>query len=193
MTSRLGIRWLAVPFAASLLLAACGDDDNEADTGNTSSTAASSGNSTTSTPATDSGSGGGDYGGPGGTSATTSATGGAAVVEIGGEGLDFGDILVDADGKTLYLYANDTEMNASTCNDQCAVAWPPFLADSAEAGDGVTGDVSVITRDDGDSQVAINGHPLYYFAGDAGPGEANGQGTLDVWHVSDPAGEPVSS
>lgn len=198
MTTRLRYRWLAIPFAAALLLAACGDDDTETDTGGTTTDGGSDNPNTSATTAdtSDSGSGGGDYGSPGGgTSETTAMDDGAAaagLVEIGGEGLDFGDILVDPDGKVLYAYANDTE-GASTCNLQCATAWPPYIADAAEAGEGVTAEISVIERDDGDMQVAANGHPLYYFAGDSGPGEANGQGTLDVWHVVDPAGEIVES
>jgi len=200
MTILLRSRWLAIPFAASLLLAACGDDDDtETDTGGTTTDAGSDTSATTGATTTDGGSsdGGGDYGAPGDgsdTSGTTAPDGGAAsgaAVQVG-EGGDLGDILVDADGMTLYAYANDTE-GASTCNDQCATAWPPYLADATDSGDGVTAELSVIERDDGDMQIAANGQPLYYFAGDAAPGDANGQGTLDVWHVVDPAGEIVES
>jgi predicted lipoprotein with Yx(FWY)xxD motif len=187
MTTRLRSRWLAVPFAASLLLAACGDDDNSTDTGGT--TTAGGGTSATTTPTTAGTSGGGDYGGPGG-SATTVVDGAAAGSVALADGGDLGQILVDADGMTLYVYGNDTE-GASTCNDQCATGWPPYVADSGTAGDGVTGDVTVITRDDGDKQVAINGQPLYRFAGDAAAGDTNGQGAGGVWHVVDAAGEPV--
>ena len=37
---------------------------------------------------------------------------------------DYGDILVDVDGNTVYLFMPDAQ-GASTCNGQCAANWPP--------------------------------------------------------------------
>jgi predicted lipoprotein with Yx(FWY)xxD motif len=204
MTTRPHLRWFAIPFAASLLLASCGDDDTETDTGGTTTdgdtteTTTADTPDTTAAPATDGGSGdpyGGDpYGGgaapdPTTTVAVGEAGAGASALAVG-DGGDLGEILVDAEGMTLYVYANDTE-GTSNCSDACATAWPPYVSDADTAGDGITGTVSLIERADGDMQVAVNGQPLYRFAGDAEPGQANGQGTLDVWHVVDPAGTPV--
>lgn len=49
-------------------------------------------------------------------------------------------------------------------------------------------------RTDGTTEVAYNGHPLYYYAGDAKPGDTTGQG-LDLyraeWNVLSPAGEKI--
>jgi predicted lipoprotein with Yx(FWY)xxD motif len=105
-------------------------------------------------------------------------------------GADLGQYLVGENDLTLYIFTNDTAGDGkSVCNGDCATAWPPLLADSAEAvglEDGVTGDVTIITRDDGDSQVAYNGMPLYYFQGDTAAGQTNGQGLNDVWFVAEP-------
>jgi len=167
------VRWLAPVFAASLLLVGCSDDegDEEADT---SETTAAAPDDTTDTSGTD-------------TTDTTAATsdsvaaaepGTVSIAEVG----ELGEILVDADGMTLYRFMNDAQ-GTSNCNDACAEGWPPYEADAAIAGDGVTGEVGVITRNDGGTQVTINGWPLYTFGADAAPGEANGQDTGDVWYV----------
>jgi predicted lipoprotein with Yx(FWY)xxD motif len=82
-------------------------------------------------------------------------------------------------GRTLYTFDKD-EANKSNCNGACAAAWPPFMAkDGARA----SGNFSVITRDDGAKQWAINEKPLYFFAADAQPGDAKGDGKGGAWHV----------
>lgn len=103
---------------------------------------------------------------------------------------DLGEMLVDGDGNSLYLFIPDAQGD-STCYDDCEANWPP-LTDGAEAGPDV--DAALIgstTRTDGSDQVTYNGWPLYYFAGDAAPGDTNGQGLNDVWFVVSPAGEPI--
>lgn len=105
-------------------------------------------------------------------------------------GADLGEYLVGEDDLTLYIFTNDTkDAGTSVCNGDCATAWPPLLADAVEdvgLEDGVTGTVTIITRDDGTSQVAYNGMPLYYFQGDTAAGQTNGQGLNDVWFVAEP-------
>lgn len=103
---------------------------------------------------------------------------------------DLGEILVDDEGTTLYLFTPDAQ-GESTCYDDCEVNWPP-LTDGAEAGSGVDAAmVGSTTRSDGSEQVTYNGWPLYYFAGDVAPGETNGQGINDVWFVVSPGGDPI--
>ncbi len=100
----------------------------------------------------------------------------------------YGKILVDADGMTLYIFTKDTP-GESNCYDQCAQNWPPLLVGEGEsptAGPGVTGTLGVITRRDGTRQVTYNDMPLYRFAGDAKPGDANGQGVKGIWFVVHP-------
>jgi predicted lipoprotein with Yx(FWY)xxD motif len=60
------------------------------------------------------------------------------------------------------------------------------------AGEGVDAALlGTITRDDGAMQVTYNGWPLYYFADDTAPGDANGQGLGDVWFLVSPTGEAI--
>lgn len=103
---------------------------------------------------------------------------------------DLGDIVVDGEGRTLYLFTPD-EQGDPTCTDDCAAAWPPFEG-PATAGDGADGAMlATAPHPSGVTQVTYNGWPLYYFASDAGPGDVNGQGVNDVWFVVGPDGEPI--
>ncbi len=103
-----------------------------------------------------------------------------------------GSILTDAQGRTLYLLTKDGADQPS-CYAGCAQLWPPFISSTrAIAGSGV--DVTKLgtaMRTDGATQVTYNGHPLYYFAQDLKPGDANGQGFGGIWFVVSPSGDPV--
>lgn len=97
--------------------------------------------------------------------------------------------LTGEDGKTLYIFKKDTTPGKSSCNGDCATNWPPFVlaaGDSFKAGDGVTGALATIKRDDGTDQVTYKGAPLYYFAGDTASGQTNGQNVGTVWFVANP-------
>jgi predicted lipoprotein with Yx(FWY)xxD motif len=106
--------------------------------------------------------------------------------EVGPEGLrigstDAGDVLIDADGFTLYTFDNDSE-GTSTCNDPCQETWPPVPAETAIDTSSVKEEqFAAITRQDGSEQLALNGQPLYRFKDDVNPGDANGDGVGDVW------------
>ncbi|WP_123532834.1 COG4315 family predicted lipoprotein [Halosimplex salinum] len=108
---------------------------------------------------------------------------------------DLGEILVDGEGMTLYMFDSDTRgEGASTCYDGCAEAWPPLTVEDASAvsaGSEVSAEVTTFEREDGSVQVAADGWPLYYFASDEEPGDANGQGANDVWWVLRPDGTVV--
>ena len=101
-----------------------------------------------------------------------------------------GTFLTDATGMSLYLFTNDTP-GVSNCTGDCLVAWPALLTDGDPvAGDGVDASLLGTTiRDDGSVQVTYSGWPLYFFAGDAAPGDLAGQGVNDVWFVVSPTGE----
>jgi predicted lipoprotein with Yx(FWY)xxD motif/plastocyanin len=116
------------------------------------------------------------------------ASSSAALVNLA-QKANFGLFLVDDQGKTLYEYTKDTA-NTSTCYDQCAAAWPPFLTNGAPlAGTGITASLlGTTTRTDGKTQVTYSGHPLYYFAKDQKPGDITGQGVGGVWFVLSPRG-----
>lgn len=105
---------------------------------------------------------------------------------------EHGDILVDAEGMTLYMFDQDTQGEAmSSCYDGCADAWPPLTSDTSPTmGESVTADLTTFERDDDTTQVAANGWPLYYYNSDEEPGDTMGQGANDVWWVIDPSGTP---
>jgi predicted lipoprotein with Yx(FWY)xxD motif len=174
------MRFTARPIALAALtlglfglagLAACGDDDDS--TTNTSA-------ADTTKPAE-----------------TTTSTEAAAPAEgtstVATADATLGRILVDGEGRTLYLFMPDAQ-GASTCVDACADTWPA-LAGPATAGDGV--DEALLGTadrpDDGSAQVTYHGWPLYHFSGDAAPGDINGQGIGNVWFVVDAAGSAVAN
>ena len=110
----------------------------------------------------------------------------------------YGQVLVDGQGRALYLFAADT-ISQSTCYDACAVAWPPMLADKGTtvgAMHGATASLAgTTTRKDGMLQVTYNGHPLYYFSGDKNPGEITCQAVVNfgaAWYVVDPSGMAIT-
>jgi len=89
-----------------------------------------------------------------------------------------GKILVDAQGRSLYLFKKDAG-SKSACNGACAASWPPLIAHGKPtAGGGAQASMlGTVRRDDGTMQVTYSGHPLYLFAGDQQPGQVNGQGS----------------
>jgi predicted lipoprotein with Yx(FWY)xxD motif len=86
-------------------------------------------------------------------------------------------VLTDAKGLTLYWFGPDTPA-ASRCTGSCTAYWPPVTGDP-RAGPGVTGKLSTIKRPGGGLQATYDGHPLYTYVGDSGPGQANGN-NLDL-------------
>ena len=108
---------------------------------------------------------------------------------------DHGEILVGPEEMTLYMFDQDEEgAGESTCYEGCAESWPPLVAaDEPSAGTDVTAELSTFERDDGERQVAAGDWPLYYFAADEEPGDAEGQGVNDVWWVLAPDGTPMRS
>jgi predicted lipoprotein with Yx(FWY)xxD motif len=101
-----------------------------------------------------------------------------------------GDILVDGEGRTLYAFTKD-QGDQSACSGQCADNWPA-LTGTATAGTGVQASLlSSSMQANGDAQVTYDGRPLYHFAGDAQPGDVNGQGVSNVWFALSATGELV--
>lgn len=105
---------------------------------------------------------------------------------------DLGQILVDPEGFTLYIFTADSE-GESTCYDSCAETWPPVPADTAISPELDDSLFSAVPRDDGTEQLAINGMPLYLFTPDENPGDTMGQGVNDVWFVVDPDGNMLEA
>jgi predicted lipoprotein with Yx(FWY)xxD motif len=128
-------------------------------------------------------------------SAPTSAA--STALGIGTAALPPGTALVDGAGRALYLF--DADGITSSCTGACAQVWPPLRAPDALPGTtgAVQGSLLATTpRADGARQVTYDGHPLYYFAGDTGPGEARGQGVHNFgggWYVVAPNGDGIDA
>jgi predicted lipoprotein with Yx(FWY)xxD motif len=94
-----------------------------------------------------------------------------------------GKTLVDPHGMTLYTFDRDAVPGKSNCNGKCAANWPPLAAaaDATEAGNW-----SVVIRNDGSKQWAYKGKPLYTWMDDKRPGDTDGDGRNNAWHVAVP-------
>jgi predicted lipoprotein with Yx(FWY)xxD motif len=106
-----------------------------------------------------------------------------------------GQILVDGNGITVYLFVADTG-TTSTCYTSCAALWPPVLTTGApQAGTGANASLlGTTTRTDGKVEVTYAGHPLYYFVQDKVAGDTTGQGVNSfgaLWWVLSPAGAAI--
>jgi predicted lipoprotein with Yx(FWY)xxD motif len=166
------LRLAALALASALVLAACGGS-NTSNTSNTSSTTTTS--STASTP--------------------SSSPRPASVV--GTTTSSLGTFLVDAKGRALYLWDAD-HGSKSTCNGECATDWPPLTTTGTPkaSGKAKTSLLGTTKRSDGSREVTYAGHPLYYYAGDTGPGQTTGQGSDGFgapWWVVTPAGKAIQS
>jgi predicted lipoprotein with Yx(FWY)xxD motif len=124
----------------------------------------------------------------------TTSHGRAATVGVASTGL--GSVLVDRQGRTLYLFARDSGPT-SACSGVCAANWPPVLVSgNPRIGSGVKpSDVATTARPDGKRQLTYNGHPLYTFVNDTKPGDTNGEGISAFggsWFAVSPAGDKVA-
>lgn len=142
---------LSVPaIAVSLLIAACGSSSSK--------TTSSSANGETA-PQTNSGS---------------------AVVVKTATNAKLGTVLVDSRGMTLYHLSGERSGKFICTSSACVGAWHPLTTSSGGTPSGEVGSLATVKRPDGTVQVTYKGTPLYTFAQDQQPGEANGQGIKDV-------------
>jgi predicted lipoprotein with Yx(FWY)xxD motif len=98
-----------------------------------------------------------------------------------------GNTLVDANGRTLYLFQADRP-NVSTLSRAGFAVWPAFTpAGKPLANGGVSAaHIGTIAGPKGTRLVTYYGHPLYYYVGDKKSGETNGQGLNEFgarWYV----------
>ena len=162
---------------AALLVAACSSAGS-------SSTGAAAGTPAAGTPAAAGSSPSSSAGASGGTVIKTAST-------------SAGTVLTNGSGRAVYLWVKDTG-DMSNCNGACAGAWPPVTTTGAATASGAAkaSDLGTITRSDGSKQVTYDGHPLYYFSGDSGPGTATGQGSDGFgakWWLVAPSGSDVTA
>jgi len=170
--------WCSVLIVATLviLLVACGSNTSSSGSGGTTPTSSGSGN------------GGGRYGSGGGTTPTASSTGSlikTATATVSGTSVT---LLSNTQGLTLYYRTSDVPPS-TVCSGGCAGAWPPLVVSGSGTPTSATslpGTLTVVADANG-NQVAYNGHPLYTYSGDTGPGQTTGEGVGGVWHVCTPS------
>lgn len=131
----------------------------------------------------------------GGSSASGAASGSATVIKTASSSA--GTVLTDGSGRAVYVWAKDTG-DMSSCSGACAAAWPAVTTTGAATASGgaQSSDLGTITRSDGTKQVTYDKHPLYYFAGDSGPGTATGQASDQFgakWWLVAPTGSDITS
>ncbi len=164
---------LAAPLAVALLAAAA-----------CSSSASSSGSTSNTTS-------------PSAAAPASSASGSASSTVITTKTSSGGSFLTNSAGRAIYLFMADSS-GKSTCSGACAAAWPPVVATGqpTAAGGAQASDLGTITRSDGTKQVTYDGHPLYYFEGDTGPGTDKGQGLNgfgNKWWLVAPSGSSITT
>jgi predicted lipoprotein with Yx(FWY)xxD motif len=133
-------------------------------------------------------------GGGGGSTTPTTSSGRSATIGVA-SGTNLGSIIVNSQGRTVYLFRKDSGTKSS-CFKQCAAQWPPLRSASRPVGGtGLTvSEIGTAGRPDGGRQVTYNGHPLYLFGGDQKPGDTNGQGINAFgasWFALSPSGRMV--
>jgi predicted lipoprotein with Yx(FWY)xxD motif len=100
-----------------------------------------------------------------------------------------GTVVANGTGYTLYWFSKDTP-TYTACDDVCVPQWPPATgAPKLTAGTTLPGALGTLRRSNGVVQATYDGHPLYTFAGDFGPGDVGGNGVVQfggTWHVVRP-------
>ena len=106
-----------------------------------------------------------------------------------------GMILVDAQGRTLYLFEKDKN-GKSACAGACAKAWPPLMTSGKpKVAGGANAKMLGTTHRASGLQVTYNGHPLYLFFEDKQAGQTNGQGSTAFgapWYVMGTNGNKIT-
>jgi len=124
-----------------------------------------------------------------------SATPATGTAELTTADSPLGEIIVDGDGMTAYYFDKDVpNSGSSSCSGECAVAWPSITSATTApvVDEGITATVGTITGVAGETQITVNGLPIYLFQKDAAPGDVNGQAVGDVWWVIAPDGTKIT-
>jgi predicted lipoprotein with Yx(FWY)xxD motif len=136
--------------------------------------------------------GGGPYGGAGNAPTPSPAANSAIDVRT----TPLGKTLVDAKGRTLYLFEAD-KTNVSNCSGACLSIWPPLTAGAKPQAKGgaLHGKIGTVSSNGAKRQVTYNGHPLYYYVADQKAGDTKGQGLNQfgaAWYVLAPSGDKIN-
>ncbi len=134
------------------------------------------------------------------TASPASASGApTAVVVTAVQNVTYGPVLTGPTGRSLYVRVGvGTGNTPQTCTGACLTSWPALLVTaggSVTAGEHVpAGTLSTVIRaDDNSTQVTYMGLPLYYFTGDAGPGDVTGYGVDGFLLATAPAFLPIAT
>lgn len=108
-----------------------------------------------------------------------------------------GQIIVDDEGHTVYLFEKD-KPDESYCHGACASVWPPLTTSRAPVVEAPLdkSKVTLLKRGDGLMQVVYAGRPLYYYQGDTGPKDTNGQEKNQfgaLWYALRPSGQEAEA
>ena len=138
---------------------------------------------------------GSSYGGSAAAAKTMPSSASGPSVKLASTGL--GKVLVDAQGRTLYLFEAD-KGTKSACDGACASIWPPLVTKGKPtAGAGLTASkLGTTKRADGTTALTYNGHPLYTYAGDTAAGQTSGQGLDDYgaeWYALSATGDKIDN
>jgi predicted lipoprotein with Yx(FWY)xxD motif len=139
---------------------------------------------------------------PGAGSTGSAGTSSSSAVSLSTKSVSgVGTVLVDGQGKTLYLLTSEKGGKVTcTASTGCTKFWPeitlPQGTTAATAGTGVQSSLLGTVKDaNGKLEVTYNGWPVYTFVGDSGPGVAHGQGQNSfggTWYVLNASGNPVT-
>ena len=126
-------------------------------------------------------------------SAASDSASRSTVVSTAKTGL--GKIVVNARGRTLYLFEKDKRRH-SACSGACAAYWPPLIAHGRPlATRGAKQSLlGTIRRANGARQVTYAGHPLYAYVLDTRRGQTRGEGSTDFgagWDALAPSGKKI--
>lgn len=109
---------------------------------------------------------------------------------------EHGPYIADSSGRALYILSGEAA-GKTGCYAGCAQVWRPFIVSQSrpESAPGVDGSlIGTARRRDGSIQATYNGHPLYYYVRDLGPGRTTGQHVSDAWgewYLLTPQGGPL--
>jgi predicted lipoprotein with Yx(FWY)xxD motif len=122
--------------------------------------------------------------------ATTDEPTAGATLMVSGTGDDA--YLTDSSGRALYVLEGDD--SGARCIGDCLRSWHAVAGTTPTSGaaDVQAPMIATVSRDDGTMQWTYNGHPLYYYDGDTGPGMYAGQAYADTyghWYLVRPSGE----
>ncbi len=125
------------------------------------------------------------------------AAGGATTIGSASNSALGEQIVVDAQGRTLYALSPETTHHLLCKSSGCLKFWPPLTVRSSKTklkgGPGVHGRLAILRRSNGVLQVTLGGLPLYHYSGDHAKGEANGQSIHSfggTWHALSATGGP---